>query len=71
MLPAARLNTFKVAAAAALLAGGYSSMFASADCEDIKALPTGTMTKDVHLFLDDLDSLSCDEVRNGGAVPVL
>lgn len=52
-------------------AGGYSSMFASADCEDIKALPTGTMTKDVHLFLDDLDSLSCDEVRNGGAVPEL
>lgn len=58
---------FKVAAAAALLTGGNSSMFAAADCEDIKALPTSTMTQDVRLFLDDLDSLSCDEVRNEGA----
>lgn len=59
-------------AIAALVAGGSSSssMFASAleltvaDCSDLAALPSGLMTEDVNLFLDDAMAFTCDDVSN-------
>lgn len=67
VLPASRLHA--IAAAVAVVAGTSSSILASAaleltasDCAGFAALPTGAMTEDVNLFLDDAVAFTCDEV---------
>lgn len=65
-MPFQPTHVHALAAAVALAAGGSSSMFASAvsvsTCAELAALPTSSMTENVHVFLDNTPAIECDTV---------